>query len=680
MPLCKVVAYRYNSAEPSVLCGSLAYRVLPMSQTGAHPRILGFISVDAAAWLVAVVVCTSGLVSTGLIAWSSYDSFQHQLRQRFELLAGERFTRIEERFTDQVQRLDALRRFILYSQTVSRDEFNGYVKPLLGRTLAYSWAPRVASSERDAFERDTRAEGIAGFSIRDLAGDGQLVPAAGRDEYLPVFFTQSKVQADVPLGYDMLTSEPRRQTFERAQASGSFALSAPVMLVGLREADSHGMLMVVPVIGPSRGDSVLARPIQGFVSAIISVPLLMADGLPTQADDNLQVRIRDLSAAPADALLFQSPVAATDLNLSALHFMTLGDRSYEIMLRPSNVFAHANRSNAQLIVLLLGSLLSVLLSTLLYSLISQRQRALALVHERTIQLQERDRLLQKLSAEVPGGIYQYLKTADDAERFTYASKGLLDIFELSTQDLVHDTRRMLERLHPDDVDEVNKSINWSREHLSRWREEFRVVVPRGGLRWVRGEATPERLDDGGTLWHGYFTDISDLKRVEEELRALSITDVLTGIYNRRYFQERLKSELSRAERDGSSLSVIMLDIDHFKLINDRYGHAEGDRVLQALCQRVAQRLRRGDVFCRLGGEEFMVLCPGSSAEQVHALALELWQGLRAAPTDGVGVVTASFGIASWRRGEGADSLLLRADSGVYAAKQAGRDRVQAQLP
>jgi diguanylate cyclase (GGDEF)-like protein len=650
-----------------------------MSPPGAPPRILGFISVDAAAWLVAVVVCTGGLVSTGLIAWSSYDSFQRQLRQRFELLAGERFTRIEERFVDQVQRLDGLRRFIVGSEVVSRNEFNGYVKPLLGRTVAYTWAPRITRGERAAFERDTRAEGIAGFSIRDLAGDGQLVPAAERDEYLPVFFTQSEVQAGVPLGYDMLTNEPRRQTFERAKVSDGFTLSPPIALLGLKELDSRGMLMVAPVIGPSRGDPALARPVQGFVSAIISVPLLMTDGLPTLADDNLQVRIRDLSAVPADALLFQSPVAATELDLSAIHFMTLGSRSYEIMLRPSDVFAHANRSSAQLTVLLLGSLLSVLLSTLLYSLISQRQRALALVHERTTQLQERDRLLQKLSAEVPGGIYQYLKTADDVDRFTYASRGLLDIFELSTQDLVHDSRRVLERLHPDDLDEIHKSINWSREHLSRWREEFRVLVPRAGLRWVRGEATPERLDDGGTLWHGYFTDISDLKRVEEELRALSITDALTGIYNRRYFQERLKSELSRAERDGSNLSVIMLDIDHFKQINDQHGHAEGDRVLQALCHRIAQRLRRGDVFCRLGGEEFMVLCPGSSGEQAYALALELWQGLRSVPTDGVGVITASFGIASWRPGEGADTLLLRADSGVYAAKQAGRDRVQAEL-
>jgi len=181
------------------------------------------------------------------------------------------------------------------------------------------------------------------------------------------------------------------------------------------------------------------------------------------------------------------------------------------------------------------------------------------------------------------------------------------------------------------------------------------------------------------LWHGYISDISDLKRVEEELRALSVTDSLTGIHNRRYFQERLTTEMARVERGGGELSVIMLDVDHFKRINDQHGHAVGDRVLQAVCERIGHRLRRTDVFCRLGGEEFMVLCPDISGEHAHVLALQLWQALRSAPIDGVGIVTASFGIASWRPGEGADALLLRADSGVYAAKQAGRDRVEAEM-
>jgi diguanylate cyclase (GGDEF)-like protein len=137
--------------------------------------------------------------------------------------------------------------------------------------------------------------------------------------------------------------------------------------------------------------------------------------------------------------------------------------------------------------------------------------------------------------------------------------------------------------------------------------------------------------------------------------------------------------MARVERGSGELAVIMLDIDHFKRINDQHGHAVGDRVLQAVCQRITQRLRRTDVFCRLGGEEFVVLCPDTDSENAYTLALGLWDGLRGSPIDDIGTITASFGIASWRLGEGADALLLRADSGVYAAKQAGRDRVEMQL-
>ncbi|WP_148058209.1 GGDEF domain-containing protein, partial [Pseudomonas brassicacearum] len=108
---------------------------------------------------------------------------------------------------------------------------------------------------------------------------------------------------------------------------------------------------------------------------------------------------------------------------------------------------------------------------------------------------------------------------------------------------------------------VRASIRASADTLSPWRAEYRVQLPLRGLRWVRGEATPKELPGGGVLWHGYISDISDLKRVEEELRALSITDSLTGIHNRRYFKERLTTEMARVERGGGKLSVIMLDID-----------------------------------------------------------------------------------------------------------------------
>ena len=99
-------------------------------------------------------------------------------------------------------------------------------------------------------------------------------------------------------------------------------------------------------------------------------------------------------------------------------------------------------------------------------------------------------------------------------------------------------------------------------------------------------------------------------------------------------------------------------------------------MLVTLCQRISQRLRKVDVFCRLGGEELVVLCPGSTTEQAWQLAEALWQALRGQPMEGVGVVTASFGVASWSPGESADDLMRKVDRAVYRAKRLGRDRLE----
>lgn len=291
-------------------------------------------------------------------------------------------------------------------------------------------------------------------------------------------------------------------------------------------------------------------------------------------------------------------------------------------------------------------------------------------------LEARDRLLEKLTANVPGAIYQYLLRADGSSCFPYTSAGIRTIYEVEPEMVREDAQAVFTRIHPDDLDGLRRSILQSAEQLRPWHADYRVLLPRQGLRWLRGEASPEPQADGSVLWHGYLTDITGPKLVEQELRVLSITDALTGAYNRRYFQERLEAEIARARRTpGEGPAVVMLDIDHFKLVNDRFGHDVGDIVLKRVCERVRQRLRTMDVLCRLGGEEFIVLAPGVRAEQAAVLAKALWQILREEPIEGAGAITASFGVTDWRAGESAASMLTRVDAAVYQAKQEGRDRV-----
>ena len=164
------------------------------------------------------------------------------------------------------------------------------------------------------------------------------------------------------------------------------------------------------------------------------------------------------------------------------------------------------------------------------------------------------------------------------------------------------------------------------------------------------------------------------------------TDVLTGWHNRRYLTVRIGEELARARRDQNRLVCLMLDVDHFKQVNDTWGHAAGDVVLQELAQRIELQVRASDVAARYGGEEFVVLLPGTDVDAAAKLAERIRTEIAASPMslpNGEEVtITASIGIAEVSPGPGdtdlktlGDSLIARADVALYAAKSAGRDQV-----
>ena len=183
-----------------------------------------------------------------------------------------------------------------------------------------------------------------------------------------------------------------------------------------------------------------------------------------------------------------------------------------------------------------------------------------------------------------------------------------------------------------------------------------------------------------------------LENVVNRARLLrsGFTDVLTGWNNRRYLQVRLVEELARARRDDSGLVCLMLDIDHFKKVNDSYGHAAGDAVLRELAQRIESQVRVSDVAARYGGEEFVVLLPGTEIESGTLLAERIRKAVSANPIEIGGgnsiTITVSIGIASItpiRDGDDlkttGESLLARADVALYSAKSSGRDRVATEI-
>jgi diguanylate cyclase (GGDEF)-like protein len=179
-------------------------------------------------------------------------------------------------------------------------------------------------------------------------------------------------------------------------------------------------------------------------------------------------------------------------------------------------------------------------------------------------------------------------------------------------------------------------------------------------------------------------DITERKRMNDELLMLATTDFLTGLPNRREFMARLEDEQARLQRDvgvrGGRAAVLMLDIDHFKRVNDEYGHAAGDAVLRHLAAQMRDCQRKIDMLGRVGGEEFAVLLPGADVPAAMAFAERLRQRIGSTPLtiDGhVLAVTVSIGIAAMHaRDPGGDAALIRADKALYRAKRGGRNRVE----
>jgi len=179
---------------------------------------------------------------------------------------------------------------------------------------------------------------------------------------------------------------------------------------------------------------------------------------------------------------------------------------------------------------------------------------------------------------------------------------------------------------------------------------------------------------------GLQTRLEQIQALQARLEELAVRDSLTGLYNRRYLDETLEREVARARREGHPLSLLMIDVDHFKQLNDNYGHRAGDKVLRMLSELLLADTRTEDVACRYGGEEFLVLLPGMPADKARQRA-ETWRRdieNAAVVFEGHALkITASFGIACYpEHGQDPDQLTGAADAALYEAKHRGRNRVE----
>jgi diguanylate cyclase (GGDEF)-like protein/PAS domain S-box-containing protein len=251
------------------------------------------------------------------------------------------------------------------------------------------------------------------------------------------------------------------------------------------------------------------------------------------------------------------------------------------------------------------------------------------------------------------------------------------------------SREELEGVHINSIthpDSFKASQDFMRQALAGevQRGEFvkRFIQKQGHVVFCRISSSLVRDHLGQPLYFiSHVQDITESLRVEAELKRLANTDPLTGVANRRPFLEQMEIELARVQRFNTPASCLMLDFDHFKQINDRWGHSSGDAVLQYFSQLCQQRLRVTDLLGRLGGEEFAILMPGTDLAGATELAEQLRSWVESHPLvlrEMHIPFCISLGVTELSRNDhSADEVLARTDTALYRAKDCGRNRVEA---
>lgn len=282
----------------------------------------------------------------------------------------------------------------------------------------------------------------------------------------------------------------------------------------------------------------------------------------------------------------------------------------------------------------------------------------------------------------------------NSRQVLYVNPAFEQLSGLSCEEFYKNPNAFINIIHPDDKPWILKG--------SVYRSDIhRIVRPDGSIRWVWGRTFPVN-NEAGEVYRtaAIVEDITERKVTEEELKQAHeklvtqmgeiqllqanlrdqvIRDPLTGLYNRRYLGEALERELDRASREGYPVSLVMIDIDAFKQVNDTYGHYAGDLVLKHLALHLTRQTRQSDLVCRLGGDEFLLILPNVLTTTAFKRADECRDSFQESPAqcDQIEIrATLSAGIATFPdHGVNSQEVLAAADRALYAAKTQGRNRV-----
>ena len=299
-------------------------------------------------------------------------------------------------------------------------------------------------------------------------------------------------------------------------------------------------------------------------------------------------------------------------------------------------------------------------------------RQLIAGRDAAVALNEADARFRTLVEQIPAVVY-----SDDGAKFTYVSPQIEQILGVSPEDYRDDDDMWLSMVHPDDRELAQAQSEAFLRGEGGDLSDYRMIRPDGRVVWVRDRAQAYRDESGRVMWeHGLLFDVTELKEAEARVAHVAYHDALTGLANRRLFEETLGLAVERARRSRTMVAVVYFDLDNFKLVNDSLGHHAGDQLLTELGERLRSCTRDTDLVARQGGDEFLMLLSDlelDSADGTIRLVAERIEEAMRRPFElnGVGFYArGSSGISVYPRdAHDAESLLRNADIAMYRAKR-----------
>jgi diguanylate cyclase (GGDEF)-like protein/PAS domain S-box-containing protein len=589
------------------------------------------------------------------------------LRSRFELTLGGLST---------VQSLFAASEAA--SEEVTGEEFATFSAGLL-RDSPYSatlLVSRVPASLRDDFEA------APGNSRIREPSDGVGGRAGVRAEYYPVSYRSSSLERfdeRIPLGVDIAADPVRGPALRAARDSGAPQATRPAML---RESGRRGVLVFLPIYasGARTGTVTDRRVAIKGLAAIVFDAAQLGDAVLAGRVSGTRIRI-----VADDDLLFGP---AGELDDPVTQQVTAAGRTWTLEVETPVVQSGALTAT----VLGAGLALSTLVALLLLGFERRERYAKALSDRR---LAERERAegarhtaeerFRRAFEDSGVGMALIGVAGEETDRFLEVNAALSRLTGHPPERLLRMSLQTL--LHPEDRATATAIATVTASRLATGKEdtaqnEQRLMDALGRSVWVLLSTSIVR-DERGRATHSILQvqDLSERKRYEGQLQHLADHDPLTGVFNRRRFEEELARELADARRHNRGGAVLALDLDHFKYVNDSLGHSLGDELIARVSELIQERVRETDVVARLGGDEFAVILLEADEQQAVEVADQLLATLRtgAAVTGPHGHVgtTASIGIAPFSgdiENLTEEDLLAEADIAMYDAKENGRDR------